>query len=368
MRFHCVALPHTTLGPEHSACAFSMKVRHFIQMMKSLGHDCFHYGAEGSDIGPWCKENVPIITTQEQLDFFGPHEPNSFYNVGFTGREPYWTLFNQRAAAEINKRKQRKDFVCIIMGTLQQSVAEQTEGDAQIVEYGIGYNGPLPRKAGRFRVYESYVHMHKLWGAEGGYDPNGYFYDAVIPNYFDPNDYPLQTEKGDYYLYIGRLVQRKGIHIAVETCKRLGVKLKIVGQGGRQEGNKIIANDGEVYEGDNLEYIGFANGAKRAALYQNAIATFVPTWYVGALWRRRGGEPDGRHPGLDNGLRGLRRDGGARPHGLSLPNAQRLHSRGPRSAGIGPDLLQLSGVQALLDGHRAVAVSDVLQLPLGPVG
>jgi glycosyltransferase involved in cell wall biosynthesis len=193
----------------------------------------------------------------------------------------YWKLFNQRAAIEINKRKQSKDFICIIMGDLNLPLVEQVEGGVAVVEYGIGYNGPLPRKPGRYRVYESYIHMHKLWGAEGGRDPDGYFYDAVIPNYFDPTDYPLQVEKGDYYLYLGRLIKRKGIHVAVETCKRLGVKLKIGGQGCvKVEGNKIFAADGEVYEGDNLEYVGFASGQKRASLYQNAIATFVPTTYI----------------------------------------------------------------------------------------
>jgi glycosyltransferase involved in cell wall biosynthesis len=46
------------------------------------------------------------------------------------------------------------------------------------------------------------------------------------------------------------------------------------------EGSRIICSDGEVYEGDNLEYVGFATGAKRAQLYGHAIATFVPTTYV----------------------------------------------------------------------------------------
>ena len=118
---------------------------------------------------------------------------------------------------------------------------------------------------------------------EGGFDPDGQFYDAVIPNYLNPADYPFQPDggQGDYYLYLGRLIKRKGIHIAVETCKRLGAKLKIAGQGCiKVEGNRIHCADGEVYEGDNLEYVGFATGAKRAALYQNAIATFVPTTYI----------------------------------------------------------------------------------------
>ena len=103
----------------------------------------------------------------------------------------------------------------------------------------------------------------------------------MIPNYLNPQDYPYQEQKQDYYLYLGRLIKRKGIHIAVETCKTLGAKLKIAGQGCvKVEGNRIYCSDGEVYEGDNLEYVGFATGDKRASLYQNAIATFVATTYI----------------------------------------------------------------------------------------
>jgi len=186
-------------------------------------------------------------------------------------------MTNNRAAAEINKRKQPGDFVCLIMGTINIPLAQQVGEDVAVVEYGIGYNGTFAK----YRVYESYAHMHKIWGAQGGFDPDGKFYDAVIPNYLNPADYPLQIEKQDYYLYLGRLIKRKGIHIAVETCKRLGVKLKIAGQGcTKVEGNRIHCSDGEVYEGDNLEYVGFATGNKRASLYQNAIATFVPTTYI----------------------------------------------------------------------------------------
>ena len=104
------------------------------------------------------------------------------------------------------------------------------------VEYGIGYNGTFAK----YRVFESYAHMHKIWGAQGGYDPDGKFYDAVIPNYLNPNDYPFKAEKQDYYLYLGRLIKRKGIDIAVETCKRIGARLVVAGQGMKSFENGVL--------------------------------------------------------------------------------------------------------------------------------
>ena len=275
MSFHVVALPHTQTNMQHSACAFTMKILHFCEMMKSLGHTVYHYGVEGSEVA--CDEHVQILSQSEQEGFFGPYNPGALYEVDWSGKAEYWTLTNNRAAAEIIKRKQHGDFVCLIMGTINIPLAAQVGKDVMVVEYGIGYNGTFAQ----FRVFESYAHMHKIWGAQGGHDPDGKFYDAVIQNYLNPADYPLQTEKQDYYLYLGRLIKRKGIHIAVETCKRLGAKLKIAGQGcTKVEGNRIYCSDGEVYEGDNLEYVGFATGDKRASLYQNAIATFIPTTYI----------------------------------------------------------------------------------------
>ena len=222
---------------------------------------------------------MTILSKAEQEGFFGRYDPNALYEVDWSGRAPYWQLTNERAAAEINKRKRPGDFVCLIMGTINIPLANAVGTDVMVVEYGIGYNGTFAK----YRVFESYAHMHKIWGAEGGYDPEGKFYDVVIPNYLNPADYPFQPDggRGDYYLYLGRLIKRKGIHIAVETCKRLGAKLKIAGQGCvKVEGNRIHCADGEVYEGDNLEYVGFATGAKRAELYGDAIATFVPTTYI----------------------------------------------------------------------------------------
>ena len=233
-RFHVVGLPHTWTAPSHSACAFTMKIFHFCQMMSSLGHEVYHYGAEGSEVD--CIEHVQIMSKIEQEGFFGPYNPAALYEVDWSGRAPYWRMINERAACEINKRKQPGDFICLIMGTLNKPLADAVGKDVYIVEYGIGYNGTFAP----FRVFESYAHMHKIWGAQGGFDPDGKFYDAVIQNYLDPNDYPFQKKKEDYFLYIGRLVRRKGIHIAVETCKRLGAKLKIAGQGcTKVEGNRI---------------------------------------------------------------------------------------------------------------------------------
>lgn len=236
--FHVVGLPSTRTSGR-SECAFTALTGNFIRMMKSLGHQVIHYGVGCDEV---CDEDVVV----------GQPVP-----MDWTGKASYWPVFNQAVMTAINKRKQRGDFVCVINGRLNQSLA--TISDVMVVEYAIGYNGTFSK----YRVFASYGHLHKTWGAEGGFDPDGKFYDAVIPHYLDQTTYPM-GEKGDYYLYIGRLTRRKGVDIAVETCKRLGLKLKLAGQGNQYE----------------AEHVGFVTGEQRLKLYQGAIATFAPTIYI----------------------------------------------------------------------------------------
>ena len=275
-RFHVVALPHTQTSDAHQACAYTQKVLHFCEMMTSLGHEVLHYGAEGSEVAHCSAEHVEIISAAEQNQYFGPWDRNKLYQLGWSGDEPYWPLTNGRAAEAIAERKQPRDFLCLIAGRLHEPIAH-AHPDLQSVEYGIGYYGTFAQ----YRVFESYAHMHHVLGRQsGGADVDGRNYDVVIPNYFDPADYPFQARKGDYFLYLGRLIKRKGVRIAVETCKALGAKLILAGQGCRQaDRGRIIAEDGEVYEGD-LEYAGCVVGQERGELFGGAKAVFTPTTYI----------------------------------------------------------------------------------------
>lgn len=274
MRFHVVALPHTQTSKRHTACAFTIKILRFVRMMQSLGHEVIHYGAEDSEVSEWA-EDVPVLSRREQEGWFGKFDINQLYNADWSGTAEYWKLLNDRSASEINKRKQKGDFLCVIMGRLNKPLAEQVP-DLKCVEYGIGYNGPFSQ----FRVYESYAHMHKIWGVEGGYDPDGRLYEVVIPNYLDPEEYTYCAEKDNYLLYLGRMVRRKGLEIAVEATRHTGNKLVLAGQGARQEGNKIICADGAIYTGDHLQYVGPVIGKERDELFQRAKGCYVPTLYI----------------------------------------------------------------------------------------
>lgn len=112
---------------------------------------------------------------------------------------------------------------------------------------------------------------------------NGSHYDRVIPSYFDPNDFEFSERKDDYFLYMGRMIKRKGIVIAYDTCEALGAKLIIAGQGAHvTERGSLLPNETPDFELEpgHWEYVGFADAGKRKTLMARARALFAPTEYL----------------------------------------------------------------------------------------
>lgn len=257
MRFHVVSLPHTNTTENFTACAYTEKVRKFCIMMKNLGHTVYLYAGEFNEAP--CDEHIQCISEEERLTAVGN---NHYSAASFDWNMPHWRSFNRNVINGISERIEQKDFICLIAGHASKPIADAFPNHLS-VEFGIGYGGWFAK----YKVFESYAWMHSCYGSKvsNPHDLDGNFYDTVIPSYIDVNDFPLQEKPDDYYLYIGRLIDRKGYQIAVEVCRLLGKRLIIAGQG-------IPPSYGE--------YVGVVGTEERAKLMGGAIATFTPTIYV----------------------------------------------------------------------------------------
>ena len=258
MRFHVAALPHTQTTTAYVACAYTAKVINFCRMMMDRGHEVFLYS--GVDNEAPCTEHIPCVSEEDRVAHVGD---NHFTSASFDYSLPFWTNANAKMAAEIRKRKQPKDFLCIIGGYAQKPIADALP-EMMAVEFGVGYGGTFSK----YRVFESYAWMHICYGAATmgkPHDADGHWWDVVIPGYLDPAMFPFSAEKDDYYLFIGRLVDRKGYRIAADVCFDLGKKLVVAGQGIPPVGT---------------EYVGVVAPEERGRLMSRAKAVFVPTQYV----------------------------------------------------------------------------------------
>lgn len=256
MRFHVVSLPHTQTTLEYTSCAFTEKVRRFAMMMEMLGHEVYLYSGEENTVK--VHEHISCISESMRLESLdGKH-----YTQGsFDATLPHWEYFNNSVINEMKERIQPKDFICLIGGYSQKTIADAFPNHIS-VEFGIGYPGTFAK----FRVFESYAWMHSIYAQHRlASEVDGNFFDAVIPGYLEPHMFPLQEQSEDYYLFIGRLIDRKGYRIAQEVCEALGKRLILAGAG-PQEGYG--------------EFVGVVGPEERARLYGGAIATFVPTQYI----------------------------------------------------------------------------------------
>lgn len=261
MRFHVVALPHTQTTEAFSSCAFNEKVRKFCKMMHEIkGHDVFLYAGEQNEAP--CTEHIQCISEEERVACLnGKH----YTQASFDYTLPHWRKFNGRAAEAILDRAQKEDFLCVIGGLAHKQIAD-AHPVLTCVEFGIGYPGTFAK----FRVWESYAWMHLCYGA--GKSPqavDGVWFDEVIPSYFELEKFPYRGDyerDNEFYLFMGRLVHRKGFLIACEVCKALGKRLVLAGP----------LSDTPTYG----EYIGEVGAKKRGQLMSEAVALFAPTIYI----------------------------------------------------------------------------------------
>lgn len=255
-RLHLLGLPNAPVNLDYSLDGFAAAGHRFARMMMSLGHTVYLYGAEKSDAP--CTEFVQIISERERKALLGDCE---YQHACMDERYPLWQRSNACAAAEVALRKQPRDFLLTIGGASQAPIF-QFNPDMLGVEYSIGYAGSFCNH----RVFESYAWMHETYGRQG--ITNGRFFDTVIPVFFDPDEFVFQETPDDYFLYVGRLVERKGIGIACQAATAAGMKLKVVGHG-----------DPKLITGGH-EFLGAVGWQERNELLAGARAVFTPTIYV----------------------------------------------------------------------------------------
>jgi glycosyltransferase involved in cell wall biosynthesis len=263
MRFHALGLQHTVTSSEYNACAYTQKVVKFCKMMVKRGHTVIHYGHEKSDVK--CSEHVTVVSADLHTKVYNHNWRKEFFK--FDASDEVHQTFNKNAIQEIQKRKQPGDFLLAFWGYGHYDICMACP-DLICVEPGIGYASTA--SFCQWRIYESYALLH----ASTPDLSKTSWYHAVIPNYFDPDEFEYEPDKKeDYFLYMGRILEEKGVGIAIDVTHRLGVKLVVAGQGGPEN----LQMPGWP---EHVTYVGYADVPVRKRLMARAKAAFVLTQYV----------------------------------------------------------------------------------------
>lgn len=263
--FHVLGLPHTVTSKEYNACAYTQKVWKFCKMMTARGHTVYHYGHEESDTP--CTEHVTVLSTKDWKKSYGDHDWRKHFFKFDTNDHAYQTFY-KNAIVEVGKRKNQFDFILPFWGSGTRPICD-AHPDLITVEPGIGYAGG---HWARFKVFESYAIYHAYYGLESVGTCKQDWYDVVIPNYFDPEDFHFKNKKEDYFLFLGRVYEGKGVNIAVQVTESIGAKLIIAGQ------NSLKDMGYDKIPEHVVEY-GYASVEDRKKLMSNAKGAFVASLY-----------------------------------------------------------------------------------------
>jgi glycosyltransferase involved in cell wall biosynthesis len=100
---------------------------------------------------------------------------------------------------------------------------------------------------------------------------------ANIPNALDFSFYPVQPNRGDYFLFLGRMNPEKGAHRAVAVAMEAGVPLKLAGKKREPAELRYFHEYVEPHlrEG-RIEYLGEVSHGEKVELLQDARATLFP--------------------------------------------------------------------------------------------
>lgn len=243
MTLHLVAFPHTRLDGGYDTCAYTQKVSKLRRM--DLGHTLSTYGCQGADV------EIAEATRPDSQAL--PSWPD----------DHEWEPFNNAAARAVKERAEPGDLLLLAGGYSQREIAAALPA-LTACEPGVGYEGITTN----FCAFESHAWRHHVYGLKGIRD--GRWFDTVIPNYFDPDDFPQGPGDGGYLLFVGRLIERKGIRAAVEIAQAAGVPL-------------VVAGPGELAEfdpGGYATHVGVIGPRERAELMGDAVALIAPTLYV----------------------------------------------------------------------------------------
>jgi len=245
---HILGNPNVVAHIDNRIDPFSIAVVKFIDNMTKKGWDCIHYGIKGCQVN--CKTEIVLSTLS-------------------TNYQKNVETYNLNAGNAIIKNKKPGDLILCFYGWDNKGAADMNP-DCIVVEPSIGYTTNAVFSP--YRIFVSYALMHFFYG-ERNMLMNPSWTDAVIPNAFTPSEFEFSENKKVYFLYFGRVIDTKGVQIAIEATRQTDKKLYIAGPGN-------ISDIGYDAIPEHVTILGPCNSEQRKILMRDACAIIGPTLYI----------------------------------------------------------------------------------------
>ena len=98
----------------------------------------------------------------------------------------------------------------------------------------------------------------------------------LIPHGLDLADYPFQSAKEDFLLFLGRIYPDKGLHTAIRLAREAGQRLLIAGPVFEPDRPYFESRIGPAVDGERIVYLGPADHRRKVDLLKRARALVLP--------------------------------------------------------------------------------------------
>mgnify|MGYP003134081810 CR=1 FL=1 len=287
MNIHILGIPHSITNEKFLCCPFTQGVYNFLKMMEgeSSIDSILHYGHANSDL-PDYVDNVVVSDDDDLMDSYGYYSGSEditkIFSYGINDKAHI--NFNRRAIPKINKNVEEGDLVLFSMGLGHQLIyksLQPKEEKVGCIEYMLGYYHSLVE---HFRIYQSHSHRiavdtrNAVTNNHDTYLDPYKFSSRVISWGPNPDDFEFNGDKDDYFVFLGRFVEQKGIDLCIQLANVHGFNLKIAGQGSLSDLEYSVEEFPE-----NIEILGPVDKEERRNLLKNAKGLLAPSIFYESL-------------------------------------------------------------------------------------
>jgi glycosyltransferase involved in cell wall biosynthesis len=103
---------------------------------------------------------------------------------------------------------------------------------------------------------------------------------STIPNAIKVQDYPFSPSHKGYLLFVGRMNEEKGAHLAVSVARSLGKKLILIGKCREPHERLYFEHKVQPFLTNDIEYFGEVDFASKLELYRHAECVLFPVQWA----------------------------------------------------------------------------------------
>lgn len=126
-----------------------------------------------------------------------------------------------------------------------------------------------------YQLLSRRVHLVAISDAQRAASP-GLRYAATIHHGIPLSRFPYSETKDDFLLFVGRMSEDKGPHLAIRAAQALGLRLLLAFKMTTPKEKEFYKSVVEPMRSANIEFLGELGFAEKTALYSRARATLMP--------------------------------------------------------------------------------------------